>query len=140
MKALNDPALTLEAVARHFEQWRRNKRPGERIPERLWNEAASLVGAYSASKVTRTLRLSATDLNKRRGGIETVNRQGSGNSKAAFVEVAPEAIEQTLRPSSTTAWMELERPDGLRLRIGPGSGADLLAVLDRFVEGGTCCS
>ena len=31
--------------------------------------------------------------------------------------------------------MELERPDGLRLRIGPGSGADLLAVLDRFVEG-----
>jgi len=135
MKALNDLPLTLEAVAKHFEQWRRSKRKGERIPERLWSEAVSLVGTYSISKVTRALRLSATDLNKRREGIESVKRQGDGNGKAAFVEVSSGVVDQASRAQYTTAWMELERPDGLRLRIGPGSGADLLAVLDRFVEG-----
>lgn len=135
MKALNDLPLTLEAVAKHFEQWRRSKRKGERIPERLWSEAVSLVGTYSISKVTRALRLSATDLNKRREGIESVKRQLDGSGKAAFVEVSSEIVDQASRAQYTSAWMELERPDGLRLRIGPGSGADLLAVLDRFVEG-----
>jgi hypothetical protein len=29
--------------------------------------------------------------------------------------------------------MELERPDGLRLRLRPTGGADMLALLDRFL-------
>jgi hypothetical protein len=31
--------------------------------------------------------------------------------------------------------MELERPDGFRLRIRPTDGADMLALLDRFLGG-----
>jgi len=30
--------------------------------------------------------------------------------------------------------MELERPDGLRLRIQPTPGADLLALVERFMR------
>jgi hypothetical protein len=44
MKAPIESPLTLEAVAGHFEQWRRNKKKGERIPEHLWSEAIDLVG------------------------------------------------------------------------------------------------
>jgi hypothetical protein len=34
--------LALETAAEHFEQWRRNKKKGERIPEKLWSEAIDL--------------------------------------------------------------------------------------------------
>jgi hypothetical protein len=133
MKALIESPLTLKTVAEHFEQWRRSKKKGERIPEQLWNEAVSLVGAYGVSQVTRALRLSGTDLNNRRGIEGTGKRRRGGDGKRAFVEVAPGLVDQALGPEATAAWMELERPDGLRLRIRPNAGTDMLALLDRFM-------
>jgi hypothetical protein len=58
MTARIDSTLTLEEVAEHFAQWRRSKRKGDRIPEKLWSEAAGLVSTYGVSRVARTLRLS----------------------------------------------------------------------------------
>ncbi len=133
MNARIESTLTLEEAAEHFEQWRKSKKKGERIPEQLWSEAIALVGTYGVSQVTRTLRLSGTDLNKRRGIIGTGKRRAGTGGKTAFVEVDPGLVDQALGPQASAAWMELERPDGLRLRIGPTGGADLLAVLDRFV-------
>ena len=75
MNARIESTLTLEQVAEHFKQWRTSKKKGKRIPEPLWNEAVSLVGSYGVSQVTRTLRLSATDLNKRRGQIGAGQRR-----------------------------------------------------------------
>ena len=132
MNAPIESPLTLETVAEHFEQWRRNKKKGERIPEQLWSEAIDLVGRYGVSQVTRTLRLSGTDLNKRRGIIRGKHRAGS-SGKMAFVELNPGLVDQALVPQANAAWMELERPDGLRLRIRPTGGADMLALLDRFL-------
>jgi hypothetical protein len=66
MKTANEASLTLPEVADHFQQWRSRKQPGARIPDHLWHEAISLVGAYQVTQITRTLRLSSTDLNKRR--------------------------------------------------------------------------
>ena len=133
MKAPIESALTLEEVTEHFAQWRRSKKKGERIPEKLWDEAIGLVGTYGVSKVTRTLRLSCTDLNKRRGiGATGKPRRGSGG-KTAFIEVTPTLVDRALGPEATTNWMELERPDGLRLRIRPTDGADVLALVDRFM-------
>ena len=57
------PTFTLEEVAEHFEDWRRQKHRGERIPEQLWSEAVALVEAYGLSQVTRRLGLSGRDLN-----------------------------------------------------------------------------
>ena len=132
MKAPIESPLTLETVAEHFEQWRKNKKKGERIPGQLWSEAIDLVGRYGVSQVTRTLRLSGTDLNKRRGIIRGKHRAGS-SGKMAFVELNPGLVDQALAPQATAAWMELERPDGLRLRIQPTGDADMLALIDRFM-------
>lgn len=134
MKAPIESPLTLEAVAEHFEQWRSNKKKGERIPEKLWSEATDLVGRYGVSQVSRTLRLSGTDLNKRRGIAGTGQRRRSQDTKAAFVEIEPAVVEQAVGPpASAGPWMELERPDGFRLRIRPSGGADMLMLLDRFL-------
>jgi hypothetical protein len=135
MKAPNESPLTLEVVAEHFEQWRRNKKKGERIPEKLWSEAIDLVGRYGVSQVTRTLRLSGADLNKRRGIVGTEQRRRSQNTTAAFAEIEPAVVQQAVGPQASAApWMELERPDGLRLRIRPSGGEDMLALIDRFLR------
>ena len=36
-------------------------------------------------------------------------------------------------PDTAAVWMELERPDGMRLRIRPTQGLDMLALVDRFM-------
>jgi len=133
MKALIETALTLEEVAEHFEQWRRSKKRGQRIPERLWDEAVNLVGTYGVSEITRILRLSGTDFNKRRGIVGPGKRRRGSAAKTAFVEIDRAGVDQVLKPEATGTWMELERPDGLRLRIGPSGGEHMLALLDRFM-------
>ena len=134
MKAPIESTLTLEAVATHFKQWRSVKKKGERIPEHLWNEAVGLVGTYAVSQVTRTLRLSGRDLNKRRGIIGTDRRRRGPDGAAAFVELDRTLVGQVVEPDASALWMELERPDGLRLRIRPTQGADLLALVERFMR------
>ena len=136
--ALASPILTLEQVAVHFEDWRRQKRGGERIPEQLWSEAIALVETYGLSQVTRRLRLSGQDLNRRRGivGSGRRRRRRRAEQPAAFVELAPEVDVQTQRRQSTAGCLELIRPDGLRLRLEPGAGIEPRAVLERFMEMG----
>lgn len=131
MKGPIGSTLTLEEVAKHFKQWRSVKKKGERIPEPLWNEAVGLVGTYAVSQVTRALRLSGTDLNKRRGVIGTGRRRRGSDGGTAFVELDRALVGQALGPDASAPWMELERPDGLRLRI---QGADLLALVEHFMR------
>lgn len=133
MKAPIESPLTLEEVAEHFAQWRRRKQKGDRIPEPLWSEAIGLLGTYGVSQVTRTLRLSGTDLNKRRGQIGAGQRRQGAGGETAFVEIDPLVMDQAPGPEASAVWMELERPDGLRLRIRPTGGAEMLALVERFM-------
>ena len=126
-------ALTLKEVAAHFEHWRREKKKGERIPEQLWSEAIALIEEHGLSQVTRRLRLSGRDLNKRRGILGSGRRRRRGEAPATFVELAPEVVAQAQRRQSTPGYLELIRPDGLRLHIEPGEGIDARAVLERFL-------
>jgi hypothetical protein len=129
--------LTLEEVAAHFEHWRREKKKGERIPDQLWSEAIALIEDYGLSQVTRRLRLSGRDLNRRRGMPGSGRRRARPvEAPAAFVELAPEVVVQAQRRQSTPGCLELIRPDGLRLRIEPGEGIDAGAVLEHFMEVG----
>lgn len=126
--------LTLEEVAAHFEHWRRAKKKGERIPEELWSEATALIKDYGLSQVTRRLRLSGRDLNKRRGILGSGRRRARPvEPPATFVELAPELVVQAQHRQATPGYLELIRPDGLRLRIEPGDGIDARAVLERFL-------
>jgi hypothetical protein len=133
MNARSEATLTLEAVAKHFVHWRREKNNGERIPEELWNQALTLLGTYGISQISRTLRLSYTELDKRRKAIEAGrSRQGSGDD-TAFVEIDRALVDQAPEPGAAAVWMELERPDGLRLRIRATHRVEMLALLDRFM-------
>jgi hypothetical protein len=126
--------FTLEEVAEHFEDWRRGKRRGERIPERLWLEAIALAEHHAPSSVARRLRLSARDLNRRRATIGS--GRARGEASATFVELSPAVIAQPPSPQSLSASLELIRPDGLRLRIAPGTGIDAGSVIERFMAVG----
>jgi hypothetical protein len=134
MQAPIEVLLTLEVVAEHFQEWRSGKKNGERIPERLWREAVSLVDSYGVSQVCRALRLSGTDLNERRGVKGIGERRRSAASKSPFVEVERASLAPNDDRLSAAMGVELERPDGARLRI-QGGGVDLLAVIGRFLEG-----
>ena len=141
MKARVEATLTLEEAAEHFEQWRRHKRKGERIPKQLWREAVGLVSHYGVSRVARTLRLSGTDLNKRRGVTGVGRSRKATGGTTAFVEMDPVVMGQAAEePSGAPVWMELERGDGMRLRIRAAQGIDMLGLVERFMQTRSCCS
>ena len=125
--------VTLKEVSEHFKQWRSVKNKGERIPDHLWTEALGLVGAYGVTLVTRTLRLSGTDFNKRRGIIGASGNREATGSETAFMEIDPMVMDHAPGPETSAVWMELERPDGLRLRIQSTQGADMLALVERLM-------
>jgi hypothetical protein len=133
MNAAITPRLTLEEVAEHFAQWRSHKKTGERIPEHLWREAIGLLGAYPVSQVTRTLRLGGRDLNRRRRMMESGKGVNRVEGENAFVEIDRALVAEALRPGAPATVMELQRPDGLRLRVEPATGAEMLALLERFL-------
>jgi hypothetical protein len=62
--ALIDEA-ELEGVVKQFEQWRASRRKIERIPEPLWQAAASLYPRYTVFRIARALRLDFVDLRDR---------------------------------------------------------------------------
>ena len=140
MKARMESSLTLEVVAEHFDQWRRRKRNGERIPDQLWCEAVELVSRYGVSRVIATLRLNGTDLNKRRGIIEAGHHDKATGGDTPFVEMEPLVTDRAVGPESAAVWMELERADGMRLRIRGERSVDLLGLVERFMEPRSCCS
>ena len=142
MQPSMESPLTLEAVADRFAQWRSGKKTGERIPELLWHAAVELVDTHGVSQVSRVLRLGGRDLNKRRGvsGSGRRRRRRVAGS-TAFVEVERGSpLPADSSPSCATLWVELERPDGARLRIHGDRSLDLPGLIGRFLEAPACCS
>ena len=132
-----EPALA--DLAEQFEQWRRTRATvQERIPPRLWDQAVVLTRMLPCSQVAKRLRLSPTDLKK-----HCLTQQGSLVTEAAvlhpgFVEVTPTGFETPMAPQA--AVIEVERPDGVRLRIQYSEAPPLAVVLRTFLEGAPCCN
>jgi hypothetical protein len=57
--------LTIEAICEQFEKWRQTRKKRTAIPEHLWAAAIELSENHSAYKISKTLRLNYTDLQKR---------------------------------------------------------------------------
>jgi len=141
MKLQQPTKPALEEVAGHFEEWRRHKKNRrERIPERLWSEAIGLLGEHPISQVAKNLRLSGTDLKKHQTADCAVGKESREPIPASFVEVEAAVLGQASSLAVLPARLELERPDGLRLRIESGNSDDLLRVVERFMEDRSCCS
>ena len=136
MKSVEPRTLELQAVAEHFEAWRRDKKKGERIPDGLWSEAIALLSDYSLSEVVRTLRLCGEDLKKRQAAFSSKSLERP-RSEMAFVEIDPTLMAQpeALTQSAKCVLIDLQRTDGSRLRIQQAmSPADTLALVEQFLR------
>ena len=58
-------SLTLEEVQKQFDAWRKTRAHRTPIPDQLWKAAVSLARSHSVSKVSKTLRVHYTELQKR---------------------------------------------------------------------------
>lgn len=90
------------------------------------------------SQVAKRLRLSPTDLKK-----PCLARQESGVIEAVsphpdFIEVTAHGLGAVTAPSPTL--IEVERPDGARLRLQSQNAPPLATVLRAFLEQVSCCN
>lgn len=125
----------LGELAERFKQWRATKtRRAEPIPESLWAEALELSELLPRRQVSRTLRLSDHDLQKRQGQGVAVPRQLMSETKTLhFVELNEAVLPHEPNPS-TRAEMTFERPDGARLQLRySGAVAELSPLVHSFL-------
>jgi hypothetical protein len=108
-----------------FLAWRRQRQPGSRIPEPLWQLAVRLVSTYGLSRTATALRLDYYSLKKQ---VAAASNQPESNGPA-FVEVpAPSVLV------GKQARVELDNGAGasLRVHLVGYDAADLEALTRRF--------
>ena len=118
--AVTVPAEIAEAQLQ-FENWRRERKRGERIPENLWLTAVELAKQHGVWPTARALHLDHNRLKRRvRNGEEDVK-------SVAFVEVIP---QEAMLCACT---VEMEDARGARMRIElKGAAADVTALSRAF--------
>ena len=126
------PAQAEEALTHlthHFAQWRQSRRtPRGRIPHWLWAHAVALTATLSVSRVATQLGLTPHALNRRREAL-------NGTSTSTLSPQAPHFIEVAAAWRSPTTEVEIQRPDGTRLRITYRDAAPaLVPLLQTFLE------
>lgn len=123
----------LDQLAGQFEHWRQTRsHPGERIPQHLWDQAATLAQVLPRSRVAQHLRLSPSALNTHMATRPEVT-PAAPRTSTPFVEVpsAPACL-----PAQAAMEVELERPDGARLHLRcPTSVAPVATLVRAFLEG-----
>ena len=115
--------VALQQLAEQFTHWRQNRGTpyGPRIPEALWTEAIRLAQLLPLTRVAKALHLKPHAL-KRRSGLGTTPTMPPAQD-LPFVEVTLGA-----RHAATTE-VEIQKPDGTRLRITYHDVAPALASL-----------
>jgi len=123
----------LDQLAGQFEHWRRTRsHPSERIPQRLWDQAAALARVLPYSRVAQHVRVSPSDL-KKHMATQPDSRSAASSTPPPFVEVPP---APAWFPATQAMEIELERPDGARLHLRCPESTSSVAVLVRtFLEG-----
>ena len=110
------PAAIQEAQL-EFENWRRERQRGQRIPESLWLMAVELAKQHGVWPTARALHLDHSRLKRRVGNGEDEEKRG------AFVEVIPEGV------MLCACTVEMEDGRGARMRVEvKGAAADVTAL------------
>jgi hypothetical protein len=113
--------VDMARVAGRFQDWRRTRRTGTRIPERLWTQAAQLAAEHGVARTASALSLDYYALQKR----VQLSGFGSQSAKPAFMEFPPASFSPTRE-----CVIELEDQAGGRLRMSlQGYDAAELGVL-----------
>jgi hypothetical protein len=129
----------LAQLASQFDHWRQHRTTrAERIPPALWEQAVALTTILPRSRVAKCLRVSWSDLHTQCAAARSPSVDALTPPPLHFVEVPPVA-GWPLPPPETT--IELQRPDGARLRVVTHEATLPLATLVRtFLEAPRCSS
>ncbi|MDA1088401.1 MAG: hypothetical protein O2901_15475 [Verrucomicrobia bacterium] len=120
----------VERVRGELDEWRGQRRQGQRIPEELWSGAVQAARRHGLNRVSRALGLDYYHL-KRRSGLGEEKAQSAGRSEQAFVELASVATEAT----ELACVVELEKGNGVRMRISVRDAAtvDWIRMKEAFL-------
>ena len=131
-----EPQLT--QVADRFDEWRQTRTTrAEPIPQNLWEQAIALTAMFPMTHVARRLRVSGGELKKRCAAHHAAH-SAPASTALGFVEVTATPVRLT-PPAGTE--IELQRPDGTRLRIYTYEPQLPVATLVRtFLETPGCSS
>jgi hypothetical protein len=131
----------LEGVRRRFEQWRRTRTVGSRIPDRLWASAATAAVKYGIFRTAKALGLNHATLKKHIPSQTTasasMSKDGVASQGRPFMDGArsmPAFVELTsFAPSGTCeCLLEWEDAGGAKMRVRlQGVGIPDLAALGR---------
>ncbi len=106
----------LDELSGRFAHWRATRASDqERIPQALWDEAVKISRQLPNSRVAKALRLSPGELKRRRLAQQTEASSEAIKAAPGFVELKP--VWPASGACRASAEVELERPDGARLRI-----------------------
>lgn len=118
--AIAVPAAIQEAQ-QQFENWRGQRKRGERIPESLWTTAVELAKQHGVWPTARALHLDHSRLKRHVGNVEEEVKSGP------FIEVIPQG------PTFYACTVEMEDGRGARMRIElKGAAADMAALSRTF--------
>ena len=103
----------LKKARERFEQWRKTRTRGDRIPDRLWYLAVKAAGKHGPYKTVRALRLDYMTLKRRmpEGDVKAA-RKSKASRVPSFVELPRTAAMST---PECVAWVE--DTSGAKLRI-----------------------
>ena len=127
----------LQSLQEEFTRWRQSRgHRSERIPEALWNRAASLSDVLPITRVAKALRLSASALKARRSDQPTQQGKRASSARSApsaFVELTSTTRSSAYDETTDALNVELERADGSRLRVRCAQASTLDALVQRFL-------
>lgn len=120
----------LDELASAFAQWR-HTRPHirEPIPQHLWDQAIALCEQVPIRQLSQRLRLSASDLRTRRR-LQQSQTAPPSKPPITLIDVPLSSPSPLPPPSAVT--VELERPDGARLRLHYPEPPELTPLVQSF--------
>lgn len=129
-KSLACSAITpdIASLCKQIAQWRKTRRRGERMPERLWAEARDLARRHTAGSIARVARIDYYAL-KKRVESSVVAPAAKQKGQPVFLEVPVSVGDHPVE-----CVIEMEHPGGGRMRIH-STGAmmpDLTALTRSF--------
>ena len=111
----------IEEAQLQFENWRRERKRGQRIPQNLWATAVELVKQHGVWPTARALNLDHNGLKRRVRSGEDEEKSGG------FVELISQGA------MLCTCTVEMEDARGARMRIElKGAAADVTALSRTF--------
>lgn len=116
----------LEKVKEQFEQWRMIRGKSRKIPDSLWEAAASLYPAHSLHQISRTLGLNHTAL-KQRTFVEVSD---GSSAREAFIELGFAPSPGIVSPRTIEIW----QGQGCCMIIRNADAADIQKIGELFIR------